>query len=155
MNMKNISIYIAALLFGCILFSSCEKEEIGGTAAEKIAGEWVVNYYLLENNQLVNYYGPYTIDTYNTSLSIDSIWIQNIYDEGIKVKSKKLSETTFGVSEGIDVDKHFDGTIGISEAQVINNDSIIYHVVLTNSDGTNKDDYYAAGHRYTGFRADD
>ena len=38
--MKKV-LYFAALLF-CAGFSSCEKEDIGGTATEDMAGEWYV-----------------------------------------------------------------------------------------------------------------
>ena len=39
-NMKKV-LYFAALLF-CVGLTSCEKEEIGGTATESMAGKWYV-----------------------------------------------------------------------------------------------------------------
>ncbi|WP_430935149.1 lipid-binding protein [Saccharicrinis sp. 156] len=136
-----------------VSFTACQEDfEPGDAGAKTLSGDWVVNYYLEDDNgDLVNSYGPYTVQVYNTSMDEDKIWIENIWNDGIKVKIDKDSETTFSVTDGADVAGHFDGTIDISEAMVIGNDSIIYHVVMTNTDGSNEDDYYAAGTRYTGW----
>ena len=40
--MKKIAYFAAALLF-CSSVTSCEKEEIGGTATESMAGQWYVD----------------------------------------------------------------------------------------------------------------
>lgn len=150
--MKNyIKILGALFLFGS-LFSACQEDlEIGDAGARILSGDWVVNEYDLDLNNL---YGPYTLQIYNTSFDENSIWIENIYDSGYKIKTSKLSDTTFGGEGSVDVTEEHAGTINILEAEVINNDSIIFRVVLLDETGAVVDDYYEAGHRYTGWPED-
>jgi hypothetical protein len=145
---KNTLTIIVLSLF---LFSCQEDLEIGDAGSVTLSGDWVVIEYSLDMEAL---YGPSTLQIYNTSFDEDKIWVDNIYDSGIKVKSNKLSETTFSVSEAEDVNGAWGGTINISEAQVINEDSIIFRVTLYTSAGEVYDDYYEAGHRYTGWPED-
>ena len=35
-------IYFACMLVGLFMMTSCEKDEIGGTATQSLAGEWYV-----------------------------------------------------------------------------------------------------------------
>lgn len=147
--------YINKILFlGIFLISmmSCQKElEVGGTSAMLLSGDWVVTEYGLDGEAL---YGPYTIQIYNTSFSTDSIWINNIYDNGVLVKAKMASPTTFQATNVVDVAGKHVGTIEIKEAAIYNNDSIAFRVVLYNAAGEIDDDYYEAGHRYTGWPED-
>jgi hypothetical protein len=46
--MKKV-LYFAALLF-CAALTSCEKEEIGGTATESMAGDWYVTFDAADEN---------------------------------------------------------------------------------------------------------
>lgn len=154
---RYIIIFGVLMMFGFMLTSCQEDFEPGDAGSKTLSGDWVVQYYAYEANKadLVASYGPYTVQIYNTSFDVNSIWVENIWDDGIKVKGAKLTANTFSVTKGQDVKaKPYAGTIDISEAQVINNDSIIYRVVLTKADGTIEDDYYAAGHRYTGWDDD-
>ena len=41
MSMKKL-IYFACMLAGLFMMTSCEKDEIGGTATQSLAGEWYV-----------------------------------------------------------------------------------------------------------------
>jgi hypothetical protein len=149
--MKYIEIFVTLLVLGFGL-CSCQKElEVGDAGAKILSGDWVVKEYDLKWNEL---YGPYTIQIYNTSFDTDSISVENIYDSSYKVKCKKLSETTFAVKGGADITRAFENTIDVSEAKVVGEDSIIFRVVLYNEDGSINDDYYEAGHRYTGWEED-
>jgi hypothetical protein len=144
---KSIYIFGLIMLFG--LFA-CEKEIDPGLAPNStLAGHWTVKEYSLDMEEL---YGPYLLYTYNTSMDADSIWIDNIYDSGIKMKVGVASETTFEKTGGYDFNNSIGAiaTINVSEASIMG-DSIIFRVTFFAADGTTVlDDYYEAGHRTTG-----
>ena len=50
--------YILVSIFA-IAFSSCDKEEIGGTATEDLAGEWMVTVNLADANGNIIAEDPY------------------------------------------------------------------------------------------------
>jgi len=140
-------IYILSIVavFG---FISCEKEEIdpGMAPNNELAGAWTIRYY---DTDMVDQGYSWNVYTYNTSMDEDLIWMDNIYDEHVKVKAQVLSNTTFGVANGADINEGDYESVTISEAQVIG-DSIVYRITLYNPDGSIYDDYYGAGHRTTG-----
>ena len=85
--MKKV-LYFAALLF-CAGMTSCEKEEIGGTATESMAGQWLVRADAVDDNGVAieggeNYFGldgeGYSIMlTYNTSANnANEMWIDDM-----------------------------------------------------------------------------
>ncbi len=96
------------------------------------------------------WYGPYQLTIYNTSLDQNSIWVDNIYDSGYKVKASTTSKTTFAATDAVDINGGWAGTIEISEAKVVNKDSIVFKVILYDSAGEVYDDYYEAGQRFNG-----
>lgn len=150
---KKLSFLLLVLTLS-ISFVSCEQEESvadeSGLYAEEIMGTWVVSEY---NGADISefWYGPYQLTIYNTALDQNSIWVDNIYDSGYKVKAATTSKTTFAVTDAVDVNEEWSGTIEISEAKVVNKDSIVFKVILYDTDGEVYDDYYEAGHRFTGF----
>jgi len=97
--MKKV-LYLATLLL-CMTFTACEKEEIGHTAAESLAGEWYVqaNVVLADGTVKEDPYGlgQFKIMTYSTSANSGSeIWIDdsgNFWDFKIKVSSDAVSQT--------------------------------------------------------------
>ncbi len=147
--MKKYSIILVLIL----AMFACQKDpEIGDAGSKKISGVWVVKEYKLDGSVASN--KPYKLLIYNTSFDTDSIWVSNIYDNSIRVKCAKISELSFGVSEAKDQNNKFDGSVTITDASIINNDSISFKVKLIKKDGTVKDEYIEAGHRYTGFAPD-
>ena len=151
--LKKISFLFLALAFSTTVVSCDQQESVAdesGLYAEEIMGTWVVSEY---NGADISefWYGPYHLTIYNTSLDQNSIWIDNIYDSGYKVKAGTTSKTTFAVTDAIDVNEEWGGTIEIREAKVVNKDSIVFKVILYDTDGEVADDYYEAGHRFTGF----
>ena len=146
--------YLVLSLTMLTTFMSCEQQESvpdeSGFYAEEIIGTWVVSEY---NGADISefWYGPYQLNIYNTSLDQNSIWVDNIYDSGIKVKAGTTSKTTFAVTDAVDINGEWDGTVEISEAKVVNKDSIVFKVTLYDSDGEVYDDYYEAGQRFTGW----
>lgn len=85
--MKKIAYFAAALLF-CSSVTSCEKDEIGGTATESMAGQWYVDIDAVDDSGNPidggeHYFGfdeeRFTILTYNTSSnSVSQMWIDDI-----------------------------------------------------------------------------
>ena len=77
--MKKV-LYFATLLL-CMAFVSCQKEEIGGTATENLAGEWYVQGNVVENGEVIEDpygIGRFKIMTYNTaSNNANEIWIDD------------------------------------------------------------------------------
>ncbi len=150
-KLRNLSFLFFALAL-LLSFVSCEKvmptADDSGLDFEEIRGTWVVSEY---NGADISefWYGPYQLTIYNTSYDKDSIWIDNIYDSGIRVKASATSKSTFAVTSAVDVNEEWEGTIEISEAKVVNNDSIVFKVILYDADGVVADDYYEAGHRFT------
>ncbi len=145
---KLIYILGVVMIFG---FFSCEQEKIdpGMAPNSELAGTWSVIEYGLDMTPL---YGPSHLYTYNTSMEEDYIWVDNIYDWGIKVKAMATSTTTFEATNAVDHGGRYEG-VTISEAQILG-DSIILRVTLYNADGSIDDDYYEAGHRTTGVGTD-
>lgn len=138
---------IVAILFA---FVACQDDlEVGDAGAKTLSGDWTVLEYNLDAEPL---YGPYELQIYNTSFDEDSIWIENIYDSGYKIKAAKLSETTFAVTGAADVSGSTSRTFDILEAEVFDNDSISFRVIIYDTDGSVYDDYLEAGHRYTGWQ---
>ena len=151
--LKKLSYLFLSLVF-VTFFVSCEKIESvadeSGLDADEIMGTWMVSEY---NGADVSefWYGPYKLTIYNTALDQDSIWVDNIYNSGFKVKAGTTSKTTFAVTNAVDVNGEWDGTIEISEAKVVDKDSIVFKVILYDADGEVYDDYYEAGQRFNGW----
>lgn len=100
--MKKI-LYFAALVF-CFAATSCEKEEIGGTATEKTAGQWYVRVDGVDADGNVidgfeNFFSddPVQIITYNTSANVGSEMIVDdlgeIWDFKVKVACDQAART--------------------------------------------------------------
>jgi uncharacterized lipoprotein YddW (UPF0748 family) len=151
-KLKNLSFLFFALAL-LISFVSCEKVEPvadeSGLDFEEIRGTWIVSEY---NGADISefWYGPYQLTIYNTSFDDDSIWVDNIYDSGYKIKASTTSKSTFAVTNAVDVNGEHEGTIEISEAKVVDKDSIVFKVILYDVDGLVVDDYYEAGIRFNG-----
>lgn len=78
-------IFFALLALASFALSSCEKEKIGGTAMESMAGQWYVTVQGLDEDGTVLYtdddlygFGPFVILTYNDAAnSSDKMFIQD------------------------------------------------------------------------------
>ncbi|MBN1598807.1 MAG: hypothetical protein JW894_10975 [Bacteroidales bacterium] len=147
-NILNISLLLGLFLG---LFLSCEDDtiEVEYSSAYPIAGEWIVSEYWDGEYG----YGPYLLFIYNTSFSEDSIWIDNIYDSGIKAKAGITGETTFAVTGSPDVSGALGGgTVDIEgEVTLGDPDQIRFRVILYDASGVVIDDYYEIGQRKSGF----
>ena len=114
-----------------------------------VSGEWYVQEYYADGSA----FGPYHVQTFNTSFSKDSLWVNNIYDSGIKVKALLNADKTFGVTQEKDIGEAV-ATVSISNGKILSADSIYFDVVLYDENGEIVDQFYTAGHRWTGLEGE-
>ena len=155
--MKKV-LYLATMLL-CMAFTSCQKEEIGGTATESLAGEW----YLMASVDGSPIYGPFHLLTYNTSANNpNEIWIDdkgNFWD--FKVKGTgDINSLTFSAANAQNVS--YDCTVNITNGKIIKNggtqnngspaDLLMMDVEFSDDPGTI---YHLEGVRYSGLVEND
>lgn len=143
----------------CMAFTSCQKEEIGGTATESLAGEW----YLMASVDGSPIYGPFHLLTYNTSANNPiEIWIDdkgNFWD--FKVKGTgDINSLTFSAANAQNVS--YDCTVNITNGKIIKNggaqnngspaDLLMMDVEFSDDPGTI---YHLEGVRYSGLVEND
>ena len=143
----------------CMAFTSCQKEEIGGTATESLAGEW----YLMASVDGSPIYGPFHLLTYNTSANNpNEIWIDdkgNFWD--FKVKGTgDINSLTFSAANAQNVSH--DCTVNITNGKIIKNggtqnngspaDLLMMDVEFSDDPGTI---YHLEGVRYSGLEEND
>jgi hypothetical protein len=155
----------------CTFFISCKKEldDPGGTATQKMAGEWWVQLY--NPNGSLAYPASYRghLYTYNTSANTNEIWIDDysdpqgnlLWDFKVKVPVD-LSTLTFSASKVTSVVPGYGIKVSISEGKVLQEaaktksgnaaDSIYMKVEFSDDPGTI---YSIRGHRRTGFFEDE
>jgi len=166
--MKKLFLY-AAVLFSSLLFiTSCEKDKIGNTATEKMAGEWYVTVVGVDADGKVVYedadlygIGKFHLDTYNTSSnSTTEMWINdnaNFWDFKTKI-NVDLNTMTFQATDA--QNESYDSKLTISDGKILYGaattpsgmpgDSIVFKVTF--SDDTAPADYGFAAYRIAGFR---
>ena len=125
--MKKV-LYLATLLL-CMAFTACQKEEIGGTAAQNLAGQWYVeaNVVNADGSVIEDPYGlgRFQILTYNTSANNPSeIWIddsKNFWD--FKVKGTgDINTLTFSAANAQNM--KYDCTVNITNGKIIKNGGV-------------------------------
>ena len=155
--MKKV-LYLATMLL-CMAFTSCQKEDIGGTATESLAGEW----YLMASVDGSPIYGPFHLLTYNTSANNpNEIWIddsKNFWD--FKVKGTgDINTLTFSAANAQNM--KYDCTVNITNGKIIKNggtqnngspaDLLMMDVEFSDDPGTI---YHLEGVRYSGLEEND
>lgn len=130
---------------------SCQDDDFDRAfdPSHPASGEWYVHEYYGDGSD----FGPYHVQTFNTSFSKDSLWVNNIYGSGIKVKALLNADKTFGVTQGKDIAEAV-ATVSISNGKILSADSIYFDVVLYDEDGEIVDQFYTAGHRWTGLEGE-
>lgn len=152
-------------------FASCEKDEIGGTATQVLAGEWYVTVDQADADGNViapDVYGlgKFLLNTYNTAANVDNqMWLDDngsFWNFKIKLTSdiKNLSFTTNGeVQDTKDPDCKvtIDGGKVLPKAGLTPHgtaaDSIVFYVSFSNDEPDVR--YKVSGIRYTGLTQDD
>lgn len=174
--MKKILIYTVVLVVSLFFTVSCEKEEIGGTATEEMAGEWYVTVVAVDADGNVVFedddlfgIGNFHLDTYNTSSnSPTEMWVDdhgNFWD----FKVKAIADLGTKNFQGTDLqNEYYDVLVNISDGEIIYDaattpggmpaDSIMFNVTFgddTYPEDFGFDTYRVAGYRYTGLTNDD
>ncbi|OIP82101.1 MAG: hypothetical protein AUK44_08680 [Porphyromonadaceae bacterium CG2_30_38_12] len=171
--MKRIYFYAIILLSLPIFITSCEKDPIGGTATEAVAGEWYVTAAAIDANGVVvdaDWWGVgrFHLDTYNTSANTtDSMWVNdhgNLWDFNVKV-GLNLSAKTFS---GTDLENvSYVSKVTITDGKILLNaaktpsgavaDSIVFNVTFSDDTDPAQNGFVAyrvSGYRYTGLTND-
>ena len=165
------AIFSIAMLFVAAAFVSCEKDPIGGTATEKMAGQWYVKVDIADDNGKVLYDDPYGLGymlmlTYNASNNDpNTLWVndmKNFWTFAVKTKCDldKMTFSTNGPADNqsgdpITVDIK-DGKILLGEGRQPNGspaDSIVFFVKF--SDDQDHLNYKISGHTYSGLAEND
>lgn len=161
------------MLCAGFVLASCQKEEIGGTATEALAGEWVVFIDAVDASGQVVYEDPYGVGasrvyTYNTAANTpDVIFLEDqgwFWEYKCKVNCdvEKLTFSATGSEDyynGIDVNIT-DGKVtvnGTTTPSGMPADAIEFYVTFSDDDyiGVLYDRLYVHGFRYTGLVADE
>ncbi len=164
--MKKV-LYLATMLL-CMAITSCQKEDIGGTATESLAGQWYVqaNMVNADGSVIEDPYGlgRFQILTYNTSANNpNEIWIDDIKNFwNFKVKANgDINTLTFGAASA-ENQRGDEITINITNGKIIKNggmqnngspaDYITMDVEFSDDPGTI---YRLEGVRYSGLVEND
>lgn len=155
--------YLILILVGFGFLSCNETLEVGGTATEKLAGEWWFAL-LDENGDVVDSYESiaHKLSTYNTADNSESvIWVDD-EQAGWWIKAKVKADPatlTFGSQDSV-LNLYEDLNVIVSNGQIWEGaavskdgnktDSIRFTTTYT--DGTV---FIYAGHRHTGFEEDE
>ncbi len=179
--MKKI-IFLGLLFVSCFL-ASCEKDEIGGTVTESMAGEWYVTADAINADGSiwdvdVFGLGNFLISTYNTASNNSSeMWIDDSDQFGLEsldiylpFKSKMSIDINAGTFKASSVSNAYDDE---SEVTILNGkilpkaattpngmpaDSIVFEISFSNDPLPEEFEfarYRISGYRYTGLAGDD
>lgn len=180
--MKKLVYMCMALL--TFMVASCEKDEIGGTATEALAGEWYVTVDAVDASGATVYedffgLGKFMLNTYNTAANTsDQLWINdkgNFWNFAVKSTCdvNALTFTTNGEVTNTIASEDEDGNtynckVNIEGGKIMYGaatnphgtaaDSIVFYVSF---DDDAYPEYYGyakykvSGYRYTGLASDD
>lgn len=156
--MKKV-LYLATMLL-CMAFTSCQKEDIGGTATESLAGDW----YLVASVNGNPIWGPFHLLTYNTSANNpNEIWVddqKNFYTFKVKATGD-INSLTFSAASAQNQNGD-EITVNITNGKIVKNggvqkngspaDLLMMDVEFSDDPGTI---YHLEGVRYSGLEEND
>lgn len=169
------AIYLLMLAVSMV-FTSCEKDEIGGTATEALAGEWYVRLDCVDASGNVVYTGEelfgigrFHLNTYNTAANnVNEIWVDdlgNFWEFKVKA-SADINNLTFQANNA--ANNYYNCNVTIEGGKITLNgattphgtpaDAIEFYVSFDDDSypaelGYAK--YKISGYRYTGLVSDD
>ena len=174
MDMKIKKYFVAALATCCLFLTGCEDEtDPGGTAVEKMAGDWWVTVDIIENGEIIkNPYINYGIEyfeiyTYNTAANKSTeMWIDDygnfwMFKLKVDVNYDNRTFSTSGFTDNEDLAfKSFitDGKILEGAATTPSGmpaDSIVFFIRFDDDGEDGECIHRISGFRRTGFPADD
>lgn len=174
--MKNAKYILLAL--ATVMLSACEKDDIGGTATEALAGDWYVIVTCVddEGNTIYedeDFFGlGYThLLTYNTAANVaDEMFVDdqgNFWEYKVRVVADQKA-LTFSTDGSVANEAYDNCDVVIEDGQVIYGaattpsgaaaDSIVFYVSFSDDpypDYYGYSKYKISGYRYTGLTADD
>lgn len=163
------AIYLLMLCVG-VMFASCEKDEIGGTATEALAGEWQLTVDLVDDAGNVLMTDPYGMGvilgiTYNTVDNVaDKMYVSDLgnfwdYKVVVNCDCNALTFSTNGDAQN----EAYDCMVNIENGKMLPSaattpsgmpaDSLVYYVSFSDDDPGMR--YKVSGYRRTGFAADE
>lgn len=165
--MKKYILFPICALALSVGFVSCDvetNEEPGGTAIEKMCGDWDVTYNVIDGDQeLVDPFGIGTVllSTYNTAANeTDKMWIDD-HDNFWSFKFKcpiNYRDRSFSC-EGVDYDQKGSGKTTVTGGKILNGagknlhgnpvDSISFYMTFTDDDQALT--YHVTGIRHEGW----
>lgn len=172
--MKKVLFAIVAL--AAVMLTSCEKDPIGGTATQDMAGQWYVNVQGLDTDGSVLYededlfgIGNFWLLTYNTADNkAGEMWISDVdgafWEFQVKVNCD-LASKTFSAKESEDILNGI--TADITNGKILYGaaktpsgakaDSIVFDILFSDDPyaGAFYDRLRVTGYRYTGLVNDD
>lgn len=166
------------MLCAGVAFTSCEKEEIGGTATESMAGDWYVTCDAVdENGDVVPGFedlfglGRFHILTYNTAANTgDQLYVDDLGEFWeFKVKAtSNINAMTFATNGAVANEAYEDCDVTITGGKILpkagrqNNgspaDSIVFYVSFSDDDypaAYGYANYKISGIRYSGLEEND
>lgn len=166
-------LYLLAAGFAALTMASCDKEDIGGTKTQDLAGQWYVQVDAAASDGTVKDEDPYgtgrfMILTYNTADdNTTEIFVDDLgHFWTFKVKVNcDLSSKTFSVENGTNL--YYDSQVTIVDGKIVENGTTTpsgqpadyIEMLVLFSDDTNAPSVYDylkfSGWRYTGFTNDD
>lgn len=164
------AIYLLMLVVSMV-FTSCEKDEIGGTATEALSGEWYVTVDLADDNGnvvLEDCYGlgRFMLNTYNTAANnANEIWVDdlgNFWQFQVKA-SADINNLTFQTNGSV-ANNYYECNVTIESGKIIPNGATTPHgtpadaiefIISFDDDDPLGTKYKISGYRYTGLASDD
>lgn len=135
-----------------ILLGSCDDDKADQTfnATYPVSGEWIVNEYYGDDPTP---YGPYHLQIFNTANSTDSVWMSNVYGDGVFIKAMVNPDKTFVTDESPDLSEGY-AYATITEGRIVDTDSIHFNIALYTWDEDDnivlEAEFVTAGRRMTG-----
>ena len=168
------AIYLLMMCAG-VLFTSCEKDEIGGTATEALAGEWMLTVDAVDDAGNVVLTDPFGLGTvlgitYNTVDNVaDKMYVSdlaNFWDYRVVVNCD-CTALTFSTDGNVQ-NEAYDCQVNIEDGKMLPGmattpsgmpaDSLVYYMSFSDDEnpaayGYAK--YKVSGYRRTGFASDE
>ncbi|MDR0939097.1 MAG: hypothetical protein LBN29_07065 [Mediterranea sp.] len=158
-----------ALVVAGFVLASCEKDPIGGTVTQDMAGEWDVTIDAMDTsgNVLIPEYYHGQIYTYNTVENIPTrLWVDDMasfWDYKVEV-SMDMNAGTF-TSDGVQENASYECQVNIEEGKIVKmgtttpsgvpTDYIEFVVSFSDDDPAFGYKYKVYGFRHTGLASDD
>lgn len=164
---KYIILFFTALAFTFVNTACDDDTDPGGTAVQKMAGDWWVTFKNVGNSDYEGEYGPYLMYTYNTAANTDAeMWLEDgghFWDYKLKVNVSYANRTfqTSDFAENI----AYESKVKITEGKITEGaattpsgmpaDKIEYKIQFDDDGYDGSVVFEVTGFRRSGFPADD